>query len=63
MNEKLIITSKKNRGETFVVSSRLSGDLIESLDRIAEETGRTRNDIIQTCLEFAVENIEIKEGK
>ncbi len=63
MYEKLIITSKKNRGETSVVSSRLSTELIKKLDRIAENTGRTRNDIIQTCLEFAVENIEIREGK
>ena len=63
MYEKLIITSKKNRGETSVVSSRLSTELIEKLDHIAENTGRTRNDIIQTCLEFAVESIEIREGK
>ena len=26
---------------------------------IAERTGRTRNEIIQMCLEFSMENIEI----
>ena len=61
MEKKLIITSKKYRGETMVVSSRLTNELVEELDKIAEKTGRTRNEIIQMCLEFAVENLEIKE--
>lgn len=61
MEKKLIITSKKYRGETMVVSSRLTNELVEQLDKIAEQTGRTRNEIIQMCLEFAVENLEIKE--
>lgn len=46
----------------MVVSSRLTNELVEELDKIAEQTGRTRNEIIQMCLEFAVENLEIKEG-
>lgn len=62
MDKKLIITSKKYRGETMVVSTRLTNELVEQLDKIAEKTGRTRNDIIQTCLEFAVDNLEIKEN-
>ena len=62
MEKKLIITSKKYRGETMVVSSRLTNELVEELDRIAEKTGRTRNEIIQLCLEFAVDNLEIQEG-
>ena len=45
----------------MVVSSRLTNELVEELDKIAETTGRTRNEIIQLCLEFAVENLEIKE--
>ena len=47
----------------MVVSSRLTNELVEELDRIAEQTRRTRNEIIQLCLEFAVNNIEIEEGK
>ena len=45
----------------MVVSSRLTNELVEELDKIAEKTGRTRNEIIQMCLEFAIENLEIKE--
>ena len=61
--KKLVITTKKFRGESMVVSTRLPNALVESLDKIAEQTGRTRNEIIQLCIEFAVENLEIEENK
>lgn len=57
--KKLVISSKKFRGDSAVVSVRLPNELILKLDEIAEQTGRTRNEIIQTCLEFSVENLEI----
>ena len=59
MEKKLEIKSKKYRGETTVISSRVSVDLVERLDEIAKESGRTRNEVIQLCLEFAADNIEI----
>ena len=55
-DKKLIISGKKFRGETSVVSVRLPNDMIEKLDEIAEETGRTRNEIVTKCLVFAIEN-------
>ena len=55
----LKITIKKYQGDSSVVSVRLPNELIESLDRISKKTGRTRNDIMQRCLEFAIENLEI----
>ena len=58
--EKLIISTKKYRGDTSVVSIRLPDDLTKKLDTIAEKTGRTRNEVIQKCLTFAVDNLEIK---
>ena len=61
MEKKLEIKSKKYRGETTVISSRVSVDLVERLDEIAKESGRTRNEVIQLCLEFAADNIEITE--
>lgn len=60
--EKLFITSKKFRGDTSVVSVRMSNELIRKMDEIAEKTGRTRNDIILSCLEYAVDRLEIKEN-
>lgn len=59
-DKKLKITTKKYRGDSSVVSVRLPNELIESLDSISNITGRTRNDIIQRCLEFAIENLEIE---
>ena len=38
-DKKLIISGKKFRGETSVVSVRLPNDMIEKLDEIAEEIG------------------------
>lgn len=61
MDKKLEIKSKKYRGETTVISSRVSVDLVERLDEIAKDCGRTRNEVIQLCLEFAADNIEITE--
>ncbi len=64
--KKLFIPSKRYKGDTSVVSARLPNELIKDLDRIAENTGRNRNEIIMLCLEFAIDNLETdidrKEG-
>ncbi len=60
MEKKLIISQRRFKGDSSVVSVRLPNDLIKSLDEIAEKTGRTRNEIIQKCIEFSVENLEVK---
>ena len=59
--KKLVISSKKFRGESSVLSVRLPNDMIESLDAIAAKTGRTRNEIVLKCLVFAIDNLEITE--
>ncbi len=59
-DKKLVISAKKYIGETAVVSARLPNDLIKKVDDICEATGRTRNEVVQMCLEFAVDNIEIE---
>lgn len=62
-DKKLIISSKKFRGDSSVVSVRLPNDMIEKLDTIAEQTGRTRNEIIQKCLAYSIENLEVTDNK
>ena len=62
-DKKLVISSKKFRGDSSVVSVRLPNDMIEKLDAIAEQTGRTRNEIIQKCLAYSIENIEVTDNK
>ena len=56
-DKKLIISSKKYKGDTSVVSARLPVEMIKELDRIADVTGRNRNEIISLCLEFAIDNL------
>ena len=59
-DKRFVISAKKYRGDSAVLSVRLPSELIKKLDDIAEKTGRTRNEIVQKCLEFSVENLEIK---
>ena len=63
LDKKLVISSKKFRGDSSVVSVRLPNDMVEKLDAIAEQTGRTRNEIIQKCLAFSIENIEVSDNQ
>lgn len=61
MNEKLKLTQKKYKGETSVVSLRLPVELVKRIDDVSNETGRTRNDVIIKCLDFALDNVVIEE--
>lgn len=63
MEKKLVVQSKKYKGDSSVVSIRMPIELIRNIDKVAEETGRTRNEIILLCLEFATENITIEKEK
>lgn len=58
-SKKLVIPPRKYKGETSVVSVRLPVEMIKTLDEIAKNTGRNRNEIITLCLEFAVDNLTI----
>ena len=63
MEEKLIITKRAFKGEdghkTF--SIRIRDDLVEKLDELSRQTNRSRNDLINTLLTFAVEHCEVRE--
>lgn len=55
----LRISPKKYAGETTIVSMRMAKDLLKDIDAVANVTGRTRNEILTTSLEFALEHMEI----
>lgn len=59
--KKLVIHSQKYISESKVISMRLPVDMLVEIDRIAGETRRTRNEILQLCLEFALDNMVIVE--
>ena len=60
--EVLAIKERKYQGETEVVSARLPGELVKELNFIAKETGRSRNEIIEMCLTFAVNRVKIEKA-
>lgn len=61
MQKKLIIQPHRYGGESTVISLRLSKEMLKQIDEIAADTGRTRNEILVTSLEFALDNLEIEE--
>lgn len=62
MKEKLIINRKSLKGEdgykTF--SIRIKEETVANLDKLAEETNRSRNELINILLDYAIENSEVK---
>lgn len=60
MDKKFVVHPRKNAfGKSTVISARLPDGMIQKLDKIANETGHSRNELITMCLEFALENLEI----
>lgn len=61
MENKLKI-SKNLKGEdgykTF--SIRIKDDIVGQLDQIASETNRSRNELINIMLQFAIDNVEVE---
>lgn len=55
----LQITKKKYTGESSVISMRLPKDMVKDLDKIAADTGRTRNELLTMSIEFALNHMEI----
>ena len=62
MKEKLIIRKKGLKGEdgykTF--SIRIKEETVTELEKIAEQTNRSRNEIINILLDYAIDRCEVK---
>lgn len=56
---KLQIAPKKYTNESTVVSIRIPKDMLQEIEEIAKKTGRTRNELMTMCLEFALDHLEI----
>lgn len=61
MDDKLIIKRKNLKGEdgykTF--SIRIKDETVERLNQLAEETGRSRNDLINILIDYALDKCEV----
>ena len=62
LKEKLIINKKSLKGEdgykTF--SIRIKEETVANLDELAKETNRSRNELINILLDYAIENSEVE---
>lgn len=61
MKDKLIIKKKSIKGEdgykTF--SIRIKEETVEKLDILSKETNRSRNELINILIDYAIDNSEI----
>ena len=57
--DKFIVRAKKNYGESTVVSCRMPNEVLKRLDEVSSRTGRTRNELILKCVEFALDKLQI----
>ena len=58
MNEVCLeIPIKKYTGESAVISMRLPR-MLQEIDAIAADTGRTRNEVLTLCMEFALNHLD-----
>ena len=53
------IPKKKYGGDTTVISMRISRELLNDIDKVADISGRNRNEILTMSLEFALTHTEI----
>lgn len=62
MEDKLIIKKKNLQGEdgykTFSV--RIKDETVMKLNKLSEETNRSRNELINILLDYAIDNSKVK---
>lgn len=66
MNEPRLIIEPKKYGagtDSSVISFRIPKTLLAKIEEIAKKTGRTRNEILLLCTEFAVNHLDIPQGE
>lgn len=63
MDKKIKITKKKYRGEDGckVVSVRMKDELLSRLDIVAEQTNRSRNELINILLEESLKMVTVED--
>lgn len=63
MQEKSLVIERKNlRGDDGykVFSIRVKDGILSDLEKLSKETNRSRNELINLLLEYAIQNCEVK---
>ena len=58
---KLIIPKKPLKNTTINRTIRFEGDIFDALEELSQTSGMTFNRLVNTCLRYAIENIEREE--
>lgn len=61
MDKKFVVTPKEDKA--VVMTIRIDKTLQERYDKLANDSNRSRNELINMALEFAIENLEFLEKK
>lgn len=60
MNSELLIIKKRGEDGNRIITVRIREDTLAELDRLAAESNRSRNELINLILAHGVKNIEIE---
>jgi len=64
MSNKLLITKKLRGDDGYrVFSVRIRSEILDKINDLSDDTGRTRNELIAMLLEFALANSEVVSEK
>ena len=61
MRNKFVIQQKTTRSVTMTI--RIDGETSEQLDKLAKKSNRSRNELINMSLRYALENLEFIEAE
>ena len=61
LNQESLVIKKKYDDGNRVISVRIREDVLAELDRLADASNRSRNEIINLILEHGIKNIAIEE--
>ncbi len=62
--KKLIIRPKKFKTDTTtILSARVSTELMHRIEDLAKKTNRNRNEMVQILLDYAVDNVIVKNDE
>ena len=60
---KLIIVPKKYKTDmTTILSARVSTELMKKIENLATQTNRSKNEMVQILLAYAVDHAVVDEG-
>ena len=62
MEDKLIINKKTLKGEDGykTLSIRIKEETVSKLNKLSDETNRSRNELINILLDYAIDNCKVK---